>query len=427
MKKIILLLVVIMASFVMCKKDKKSSVPNLTTNSISDLTSTSAKTGGMITDDGGSAISKKGVCWATHSDPTVADSISNDGSGTSSFITTLNALLANTTYYVKAYAINATGTAYGNEISFKTPAGLAAVKTNAITDIVALSANGGGEVTNDGGAPVTERGIVYATTQNPTTANFKVISGSGAGTFTATMSPLSSQQTYYVRAFAINNYGTAYGNQVQFNAAPANTVTDIDGNVYPYVSICGKDWMAANLKTTKYKNGDPISDGSIANYNWVTNTNGAYTYPNGDIANNNTYGKLYNVESMKDSRGVCPAGWHVATDIDWQAAEVCEGMNSSTANTVGDRCCGGLKFLEGGSSGVQIKKAGYLFVDQSTGAQTWSVFNISGYYWTSTESAAIPGSYRTRVFSRTSAPDADYINRQTLGRANIMAIRCVKD
>ncbi|MGH7196108.1 MAG: DUF1566 domain-containing protein, partial [Candidatus Saccharimonadales bacterium] len=71
-------------------------------------------------------------------------------------------------------------------------------------------------VTSDGGDTVTQRGIVYSTSQNPTTANSKVTSGSGTGSFTANMTGLAQSTTYYVRAYAINGAGTSYGNQVSF-------------------------------------------------------------------------------------------------------------------------------------------------------------------------------------------------------------------
>ncbi len=90
------------------------------------------------------------------------------------------------------------------------------VTTTAASSITSTTATSGGNVTADGGASVTERGICYATTQNPTTANSKVVSGSGTGTFTANMTGLTANTTYYIRAYAINSAGTAYGSQVSF-------------------------------------------------------------------------------------------------------------------------------------------------------------------------------------------------------------------
>jgi uncharacterized protein (TIGR02145 family) len=418
----------LLLTVIACKKDKKS-LASLTTTAATNITASSVSTGGNITNDGNSGITQRGIVWATHTAPTVGDSITSDGAGTGTFITNLSGLNANTNYYIRAYAVNESGTAYGNEITLKTAVGFPTVFTTAVTNIQPLNASSGGNITNDGGAAVTERGVVYATTANPTINNFKIIAGTGTGTFTATLSPLASQTTYYVRAYAINSYGTAYGSQIQFNSASANTVTDIDGNVYPYVNVCGKDWLAANLKTSNYKNGDAITNGSVAGYNWLGNTAGAYTYPNGDQANEVGHGKLYNLEAVRDGRGICPTGWHVATDADWQAAEVCQGMAAATASTNGDRCCGGNNFLEGGSSGLEVKRSGYFFVDQATGLTEFGGFATASvpqsFYWTATVSVLGPTFNRFRVFNYNGIPDNIY--RQSTDRSFIQSVRCVKD
>ena len=419
MKKVFILVVIGALLFSMCKKEKKQSMAVVTTDAVSELTATSARIGGAITNDGGSQITKRGLCWAINASPTVADSITDEGTGTSPFTRSLAGLNPNTTYYVRAYAINASGTAYGNEVNFKTNAGLATIKTSAITDIVALSAKGGGEIINDGGASITERGLVYGTSANPTTSNTKVIAGTGTGTFTATLSPLASQQTYYVRAYAINTYGTSYGNQVQFNAASANTISDIEGNVYPYVNVCGKQWMATNLKVTKYKNGDPITDGSAASFNWTTATNGTYAYPNNEIAKKDAYGLYYNGLAMADTRGVCPAGWHVPSDDEWKAAEICAGMTQLEADAAGCRGTIAANLLEGGSTGLNIQKAGYLIVNNPP---QYTAFGQEGAYWTSTPRFA---SFRQRGFNAATCGDPATVLRGNGGA--VYSIRCVKD
>ena len=92
----------------------------LTTSAVSSLTSISATSGGNITDDGGANITTRGVCYSINTNPTTADNITNDGNGTGSFTSNLSGLTASTTYYVRAYATNSAGTAYGNELSFTT-------------------------------------------------------------------------------------------------------------------------------------------------------------------------------------------------------------------------------------------------------------------------------------------------------------------
>ena len=92
----------------------------VTTTAVSAITSTGAVSGGDVTSDGGSAVTARGVCWSVATDPTILDASVSSGSGTGSFICTITGLTGNTTYYVRAYATNSQGTAYGQNRSFKT-------------------------------------------------------------------------------------------------------------------------------------------------------------------------------------------------------------------------------------------------------------------------------------------------------------------
>jgi hypothetical protein len=131
----------------------------LTTSAVSSLTNISATSGGNITDDGGANITTRGVCYSINTNPTTADNITNDGNGTGSFTSNLSGLTTSTTYYVRAYATNSAGTAYGNELSFTTlaPAALAIGNSYQGGIIFYLDGSGGGLIaapTNQsGGAP----------------------------------------------------------------------------------------------------------------------------------------------------------------------------------------------------------------------------------------------------------------------------------
>lgn len=97
-----------------------TTLPVLTSTSVSSITSTSASSGGTITSDGGSAIITRGVVWSTSQNPTIANSKTIDGTGVGNFTSTISSLTAGTTYYVRAYATNTSGTAYGNQVTFST-------------------------------------------------------------------------------------------------------------------------------------------------------------------------------------------------------------------------------------------------------------------------------------------------------------------
>ena len=194
-------------------------LPIVTTSPATNILYTSAIVGGNVTDDGGSHVTARGIVYSTTPNPTIANSrvANGSGSGKGAFSCNLSNLQAGITYYIRAYAVNQKGTSYGEEKSFTTNAlTLPIVTTSPATNISYTSANVGGNITDDGGSNVTERGIVYSTTPNPTTANSKVASGSGKGSFTSTLTNLKEGTTYYVRAYAVNQKGTSYGEDISF-------------------------------------------------------------------------------------------------------------------------------------------------------------------------------------------------------------------
>ena len=200
--------------------------PTVTTTAASSITSTSATTGGNVTSDGGAAVTARGVCWSTSQNPTISGSHTTDGTGAGSFTSNLTGLTPGTTYYVRAYATNAAGTAYGSQITFTTAANAPTVVTTAASSITSTTATTGGNVTADGGSAVTARGVCWSTSQNPTISGSHTTDGTGAGSFTSNLTGLTAGTTYYVRAYATNAAGTAYGNQITFTTlAVAPTVT----------------------------------------------------------------------------------------------------------------------------------------------------------------------------------------------------------
>ena len=199
----------------------------VTTTSVTTYANTSATMGGNVTADGGGTISERGVYYSTSS-PAENGTKVQIGSGTGSFSQSVTGLTAGTTYYVKAYAVNENGKVYGSQVSFTTKS-LPTVTTTAVSGISATGATSGGEVTNAGGGTVSARGVCWSTSANPTISNSHTTNGTGTGSFTSSITGLTANTTYHVRAYATNEIGTAYGADVTFTAANSVPTGAING------------------------------------------------------------------------------------------------------------------------------------------------------------------------------------------------------
>ncbi|PKO98528.1 MAG: hypothetical protein CVU13_10240 [Bacteroidetes bacterium HGW-Bacteroidetes-8] len=306
--------------------------PTVTTSEPADVTTNSATLGGNVTSAGSSPVTERGIVYSNVQNPTTSNYKVSAGSGTGIFSLSLYWLTPNVLYYARAYAINSQGTAYGNQVSFTTGQNitLPTVTTTAATNITTSSASSGGIITSDGGASVTAKGVCWSTSHNPTVNSNKTTDGAGTGSFTSTLSGLAANTTYYLRAYATNEAGTAYGNEVSFATTSSSdiifnpnltygSVTDIDGNEYKTIQIGTQVWMAENLKTTKYANGNIIGTTNPPNQRIIGELFPKYQWPvNGDENNTAIYGRLYTWYAATDERGVCPNGWHLPTRNDWQ-------------------------------------------------------------------------------------------------------------
>lgn len=234
-------------------------------------------------------------------------------------------LSPNTNYTYRIYSYNASGNSptYSNEISLKTTSTitLPSITTKPITGITSTTATCGGIIQSDGGSPILGGGIVWSTSQNPTSdLATKYTFGMAVLSFGTEITGLIPNTTYYARTYVKNVIGTAYGNQVTFTTTNSpiipTSVTDIDGNTYPTILLCdNKVWTSKNLNVSKYRNGDVIPQvTSTSNLNIAT---GAWCYYSFATSNGTIYGKLYNWAAISDSRGLAPLGWHIPTQDEW--------------------------------------------------------------------------------------------------------------
>ena len=425
-----------------------TTVPTVSTSTVTGISTTAATAGGNVTSDGGASVTTRGVCYSTTQNPTTSSSKVAVGSGTGSFSANLSGLVANTTYYVRAYATNAQGTAYGSQVSFTTSSNpstayslpftqnfgstlpadwttqntgtsiterwstsntanaggsayemkctyqqvnpgttrlvtpaintvgqsqlalsfrhmldayaagatlkvqtstngttwtdawsvatsstnIAAttqnitltsnlnsastyvafvitgdlyqidywyldnvsitaggttatapiVTTGSASSVTVSSATVAGNVTSDGGATVTTRGICYATTQNPTTSSSKVAVGTGTGSFSANLSGLAASTTYYARAYATNSVGTSYGAQVSFTTISGGGTTTSDVTVGTGTSTQGYPincYYGYERSASIYTAAEVGKVGSITKLGWYTTLSTSVNVP----------------------------------------------------------------------------------------------------------------------------------------------------
>jgi formylglycine-generating enzyme required for sulfatase activity len=222
------LIAVLLIALSSCKEESKEK-PTVVTESVSTITEFTATVSGTVVSDGGEALIARGVCYNVLPQPTIEQTKIEErsGIGTGSFSANLTNLTHNTKYYARSFARNAMGTTYGEEIEFTTLRVYAApeVTTVAATKVERTTATLGGNVTNDGGKPLTGVGVVYSETQNPTLETaLKALSNNQTGAFSCNATDLKEATTYYFKVFATNDQGTTYGAQLSFTTQAAVAV-----------------------------------------------------------------------------------------------------------------------------------------------------------------------------------------------------------
>ena len=334
--------------------------PKVVTKEVKDVDDQSATVQGEVTSDGGAEVTERGVVYGTSENPTVENSKVTSGAGIGAFTCNLTGLQPNTKYYVRAYAVNKKGTAYGEQVSFTTltPIVVPTVMTHVITQIAETTAVAGGNVTSDGGASVTERGVVYGISENPTVGNSKVVGGNGTGMFTCNLTDLQPNTKYYVRAYAVNSKGTAYGEQVSFT-----TLEEVKTTA-EYVDLgLSVKWATVNVGATKPEEyGDYFAWGETepkSTYNWST-----YKWCNGSettltkYCTDGSYGTVDNKTQLELSDDASHVNW----GSDWRIptdAELNELVNECTWTWIAQNGVKGYKVIGSNGNSIFLPAAGF--------------------------------------------------------------------
>ncbi len=376
-----------------------ATTPTVTTTSISTVTSNTATSGGNATNSGGATVMARGVCWSTIHNPTTTNSHTTDGSGTGVFSSVLTGLNSTTTYYVRAYATNSVGTAYGSELSFTTLSAttIPTLTTTAVTNIAAATATSGGNITSDGGATVTVLGVCWSTNQSPTIADSHTSDGTGTGTYVSSLTGLNATTTYYVRAYATNSVGTAYGNQVSFTSLPniicnSFTLTHNAGSVAPVTknitygvvatNLTGdyKCWITQNLGADHQATSATDATEASAGWYWQFNHLQGYKHDGSIRTPNNIW--LSGINENTDwliaddpCSSLLGGSWRIPTYSEWNNADTSGGWNN---------------FNETYASVLKLHAAGMLLTDGSLNSR-----GSTGICWSSTQQSTNAGWYLT--------------------------------
>lgn len=397
------------------------------TDVTSDVTGTSVVSGGNISSDGGFPVIARGIVWSTSQNPTIASNLgfSNNGAGAGHFICNITGLTINTTYYYRAYSTNIVGTSYGEQLSFTTTNGLPILSTNDVTNITYTTASCGGIITSDGGSSLFACGVVWSTSQNPSISDNEGISinGNQTGSYSEIITNLSSNTTYYVRAYATNTFGTSYGNQVslltQWETSSGTFTDPKDGNVYRTIAIGSQIWMAENLRYLP----------SVVGSNTNSYTEPVYYVPgyqgtNVDQAkateNYSTYGVLYNWHAALAS---CPVGWHLPTDDEWNelttflgGLDIAGGKLKATGTVEA-----GTGLWRSPNSGA-TNETGFSALPGASTYNSYSYLGYYGYWWTATDYNSSGSAWRRFMGYLGSS-----VSRVTDSKHVGFSVRCVWD
>jgi uncharacterized protein (TIGR02145 family) len=290
------------------------------------------------------------------------------------------------------------------------------VDTSPLENLTSISTDAGGSVLSDGGSPVSARGVCWAMTIHPTILEDHTSDGSGKGKFSSIVNGLTSGINYYIRAYATNSVGTAYGQEVIFRLP----LSDIDGNLYTTTIIGNQVWMAANLSSTRYNDGTPIPK-IEDNAAWSALSTPAYCwYRNDESAYKKTYGALYNWFAVNTGK-LCPAGWHVPSESEWTYLTVNVGGEDIASAELKEE--GIIHWRYPNAGAINNFEFSALPGGYRNGLNPGSFRSLSyiGWWWSSTETDA------TWSRNRTMAYDATEIAKGWAIKRNGYSVRCVKD
>lgn len=379
-----------------------------------------------VIDAGGGELTSRGVCWNTIGEPTIdLDSYSSliNATNDHEYTCQITGLAPSTYYYMRAFATNQYGIGYGEDMLVLTYSGIPELSGTEITQVQATTVECGGNVTSDGKSDILEKGVCWNTTGNPVISNDKVTAlDNEIGSFSVSVTGLVHNTTYYFRTYATTIFGTGYGDEGMITTLSCNTFTDGDGGTDPdlgafgSIIICDQEWMSESINR-----GFRIDDKNGPDDNNLVEK---YCYGN-EESNCEIYGGLYQWNEMmqystiEGDSGVCPSGYHVPTDSEWQ----------HLVDNLGGADMAGIKLKESGTYHWQYPNdadnkskftalpGGYLTVDGD-----FVSINKGVCYWTSTDNGSADNAFYRVLFYNSSQ-----VLRTFGSKSTACYVRCIRN
>jgi hypothetical protein len=401
-------------------------LPTAVTDVPKNITYTTVELGGSVTDEGGGVVSESGFVVGTNASPTITDLKFSVSKGKTTIALIVSKLNVNTKYFVRSYAINEKGIAYGNEQSFTTlDYSLAAISIDVPKNITTSTVEIFGTISNEGGGNISERGFCLSLNSKPTINDIKFpVSSKGAGTFSLIVAGLKDNTKYFIRSYAINEKGVSYSNEQSFTTLITSVFPRDNTTIVVEVkSRTGRIWMDRNLGASRVAN-SPTDEKAFGDlYQWGRSADGhqlrdsqvSFNIVNNDNpANSNFIGtsKYWQIpqndnlwQGVNGKNNPCPTGYRIPTLKEWEDERNLwgsPGLWGSPFDTVLKLTNAGMRF-----------ERGELYLGTTN--------ERDGGYWSSTVSGdfayvlELQGTYRMIRLT------------PTYYRINGFSIRCIKD
>jgi hypothetical protein len=317
---LIITVFLIILMVISCDKVTKSHIAGGTT--ISAITARGATIVSLIIWDGDTELTECGFCYNTTGNPTLSDSYVAVDVVKDKITWKPYTLEGGTKYFIRSYAKNKLGTAYGLEANFTTkPNTVPNVSTPYMWSLMHNSASFNGlGVSTDNTLDILSKGMCWSTSKDPTINDNKIDLGPGTGDLGCIIEGLTPGTVYYFRGFATNEVGISYG-WTKIIKTYDGYMTDYEGHIYSTIRLGKQEWMNRNLETRYFSNGDFINTTGTATINIEQEDKPVYQWAflghedHPELLDND--GRLYTWYAATDSRKICPAGWHLPTIAEW--------------------------------------------------------------------------------------------------------------